>query len=182
MQDVGRTSFLFLMLALTALLLPAESPAESVQDRIISTRNFRGAVSACRQDHELPDVHVLPMGIGDITIERCFHNGFETIPPHTEKLGNCYIAVIEDLWEYRRQEDQEPDVIKVVRRKYHCRFNGAGAVLGQTEDIRNSGDRIFFSGEEPTNFETEDPGCETVFEELSDELEEKYDEYYLIGR
>lgn len=59
-----------------------------------------------------------------------------------------------------------PEQIKLIRRKYYCRFKGAGAVLGQTGEIRESGSKIFFRGEEPENFTTKDPNCQKIFQQL----------------
>lgn len=150
--------------------------------QIVEIRNFREDVDACRQGYDFPKVHTLPMGVGRAPVARCFSNGFTTIPPGPEPIGSCLIAL-----EPKREQDQldrlrpqrQPKAVKIIRRKYSCRFLGAGAVLGQSRGVRKTGTKVFFMGEEPTNFRTKDPNCESIFEELS-EQDETY--HHLIRR
>ena len=133
---------------------------------VVEVRNFREAISACRHGYDPPKVHVLPMGVGKAPVARCFTNGFRTIYPSPKTIGVCYIKV-EPERKYATWRDRETQVSKILRRKYSCRFEGAGAVLGQSRGIRKTGTRVYFQGEEPSNFKTKDPGCKAIFDELS---------------
>ncbi|MFO7817161.1 MAG: hypothetical protein R6V39_05720 [Desulfovibrionales bacterium] len=161
-------------IAAALLFLTAGSAARAFAWNIVSTKTFRGTVEACKQSYDLPRVHVLPLSVGEAPVVRCFNNGFETITPHTKNIGSCLIAIIEP-GKKREQWDILPpaqrNVAKIVRRQYFCRFLGAGAVLGESDRVYKGGTKVFFNGEEPTNFKAKDPGCEAIFKELRNENE-----------
>lgn len=151
--------------------------------RIVSTRAFRGGVEACRKDYDFPHVHTLPSGVGRAPVAGCFNNGFTTIYPHSDQIGHCLVALEPE--EKRDQLDpfrphEEPKAIKILRNEYHCRFKGAGAVLGQSKGVRKTGTKVYFRGEEPTNFKTKDPGCKAIFDQLSSESDEYH--HLISGR
>ena len=187
------------LLCLSSLSAWAPASAEPTgRKQTIPTEFYRDPVPACRQDFDLPEVHNLPMGVGDVSVKKCYNNGFTTITPHTERVDSCLIAVksqaIIDRGNiaydqgclrkvHTTREDCEidckdtpqglkskpectPGKVRMIRRKYHCRFKGAGAVLGGTGEARTSGSRVFFRGEEPKNFKTKDPSCRQIFDDL----------------
>ena len=201
-------SVLLLALLLSPLMAPASSLAEPGRGRLgpaIPTEFYRDPIPACKQDFDLPQVHNLPTGVGDVSIKSCYNNGFTTVHPNTENIGSCKIAVksrsiIERgnfAWDQscvdrhigrpekckvdckdtpkglKNKPECTPGLVKIIRRKYHCRFKGAGAVLGETGEARTSGSKIFFRGEEPENFTTKDPNCQQIFKKLFTE-ENKY--------
>lgn len=133
---------------------------------IVELRYFHDGPAACKYGYDPPRVHVLPMGVGKAPVAQCFTNGFQTIPPHTKNIGACFIEVKAER-EYNIWRKRETQVVKVIRRKYHCRFRGAGAILGQSRGIRKTGSMVYFQGEGPKNFTTKDPDCEIIFDELS---------------
>lgn len=146
---------------------------------------YQEPIKACERGHDTPEVHVLPTGVGDVTPQECFFNGFEVIPPHTEVEETCtmlvkppHVAEDNTATDPMTGEEVNCDTLSppkvcctekatLVRRKYHCRFNGAGAILGETGDVWESGDKVYFQGQEPENFTTKDPDCKTMFKEIN---------------
>ena len=173
MQNVSRLLIYFAICML--FVLGVASTASGFIDRV--ERYYRDKNTACKQEFDHSEVHMLPMGIGKFDIEKCFSKGFTTITPDTEKIGECRIKVKTPSCPERDCRISCPPrkffcnkctrIITVVRRKYHCRFKGAGAILGETKEARETGSEVFFRGEEPQNFIAKDPGCEEIFEELS---------------
>lgn len=157
------------------LCLIALFPLGAQADKRISytkrvTIQYRDSLEACKQDFDMPSVHTLPTGVGQVTVDRCFHNGFDLIHSGTEKIGVCTkkITCKTSSSTYSGSSSHTYTVtIKIPRKKYYCRFKGAGAILGQTGDIYDSGDKIYFSGEEPKNFLAKDPGCKTILNNMS---------------
>jgi len=197
MPQVARLVFC-IALSVLSLVLFRQGMAQPLNQQFVFEQNFRERIAACRQDFSLPEVHYLPMGVGEVTVTSCFNNGFNTLKPHTERVGSCLIAAkSETIIErgniaydqvclekhigkpdkckidckdspqgLKNKPECTPGKIRIIRRKYHCRFKGAGAILGKTGEVRMSGEKVFFRGEEPSNFETEDPGCEQIFNKL----------------
>lgn len=178
MQNVRLLATIFALGTIFWGLFPGQGVATE-------TVHYRTAQEACEEDHELPEVHVLPTEIGEANVDHCFHKGYETIAPHTETEKTCPMSVKPpDVAESGTVTDpttgtevncntlNPPDVCctdsaVLVKRKYHCRFKGAGAVLGESGDIWSSGDEIYFQGEEPENYTTTDPDCEEMFNNMN---------------
>jgi hypothetical protein len=198
MSQIKRLVILALAVTLSPLAVSTHSLAEPLRGQSVSSQYYQEPIEACKKEFDMPDVHVLPTGVGDVSVKACFNNGFTTLKPHTERVEECVIAVKSDQVLERGNIAYDisclkkasgsrlscrinckdspsglkskpeccPKKIKIIRRKYHCRFKGAGAVLGDTGEIRSSGSKVYFRGEGPDNFSAKDPSCKKIFDEL----------------
>lgn len=130
--------------------------------------SFLGAwqpgIKACRDENPVPETHYLPLGIGDVKVDRCFNFDHDVL--ETKSDGQC-------LFRYSYLKPDERGTYKRVkakvvydRHKYICYFKGRGVYLAEDTQIRQAGDKILFQGEEPKNFRTKDPACSELVNEF----------------
>ncbi len=136
---------------------------------------WQDPVTACEKGYSTPKNHYLPIGIGQVTIDKCFNNGFEA--NWWDVIGTCEI-VYKDCSNTILYDDYcQTKHVYYNRRKYYCHFKGSGAILGKgTGPERSPGDKVFFQGEEPYNYYTTDPSCSEIKEMISNNstLDHKY--------